>query len=269
MSQGAAIIIWYYDLNIRKPVLLVGKESVYVKDLVENPTFNESFGSLITESEHFDTTQLPPYVTEKDKLQAAKDFFSRQSALLETTLGLGRIQFDTPVETDNEFNVNYRYLPSTYNRGIIKGRKEPGDSSPLKTIVREISEELGVNISEREQAKIQPICDCDGYAVFTLEINKDARNFFLDRIQKRSKSRSGEIFEFSFKPISEIDSNYTQYNSKTKCAINKFKELVLPSIESRLPTGGKRIKTKRRKTNRRKTNRRKTNRRKIKSINRL
>jgi len=258
MDEGAAIIIWYYDLKTNKPVLLVGKESVYVKDLLKNPRFNESFSELIKESEHFDTSQLPSSINEKDKLQAAKDFFSRQSALLESRLGLGRIQFDTPHERDDGFSVNYRYLPSTYNRGIIKGKKEPGDLSPLKTIVREISEELGVNVSEREQSKIKPICDCNGYQVFTLEINKDTLIFFLDRIHNRLKSKTGEIFEFSFKPITEIDSNYTQYNSKTKCAINKFKEIVLPSIASRLPSGGKSRKTKRRKTKRRKTKRRKT-----------
>jgi hypothetical protein len=253
MSEGAAIIIWYYDSNINKPVLLVGKESVYVKDLLENPSFNASFRELINESEHFDTSQLPSSINEKDKLQAAKDFFSRQSALLERSLGLGRIQFDTPHETDDGFSVNYRYLPQNYKRGIIKGKKEPVDLSPLKTIVREISEELGVNVSEREQSKIQLICDCDKYKVFTLEINKDTRNFFLDRIQKRLKSQTGELFEFSFKPITEIDLNYTQYNSKTKCAINNFKEIVLPTIKSRLPSGGKSRKTKRRKTKRLKT----------------
>jgi inorganic pyrophosphatase len=253
MSEGAAIIIWYYDSNINEPVLLVGKESVYVKDLLENPRFNASFNELIKESEHFDTSQLPSSINEKDKLQAAKDFFSRQSALLESRLGLGRIQFDTPHETDDGFSVNYRYLPQIYKRGIIKGKKEPGDLSPLKTIVREISEELGVNVSEREQSKIQPIYDCDRYQVFTLEIDKNTRNFFLDRIQKRLKSQTGELFEFSFKRITEIDSKYTQYNSKTKCAINKFKEIVLPTIESRLPSGGKSRKTKRRKTKRLKT----------------
>ena len=250
MSEGAAIIIWYYDLNIKEPVLLVGKESVYVKDLLENHSFNASLSKLIKESEHFDTSKLPSSINEKDKLQMAKDFFSRQSALLESSLGLGRIQFDTPLETNDGFSVNYRYLPSTYKRGIIKGKKESGDLSPLKTIVREISEELGVNVSEKAQAKIEPICDCDGYTVFTLEINKDTRNFFLDIIQKRLKSQTGEIFEFSFKPITEIYSNYTQYNSKTKCAINNFKEIVLPTL---LPSGGKSRKTKRRKTKRRKT----------------
>ena len=150
MSRGAAIVIWYKDKNIKQPVLLVGKESVYVRDLLDtNPRFNASYARLILDSEHFDDSKLPSSIAEREKLQAAKDFFSRQSALLESTLGIGRIQFDTPAQTSGGFSVNYRYLHQNYKRGVIKGKKEAIDSSPIQTIVREVSEELGINISER------------------------------------------------------------------------------------------------------------------------
>jgi hypothetical protein len=66
-----------------------------------------------------------------------------------------------------------------------------------------------------------------------LEIdNPDVFNFFLTRIQQRVKSKTGEIFEFSFKTVSDIRKQFEEYNSKTKNAVDAFEHVVLPGIRS-------------------------------------
>ena len=238
--NGCAIVFWYFDPNKNAPILLVGKESVYVSDLLKESEFKKQFGELLEKSQHFDSSKLSGFVNEKDRLQAAKDYFSNQSNILEKTLRIGRIQFDTPSKNGNVFTVNYRYLPKDFKRGIIKGRKESVDSSDtIKTIVREVAEEFGVNISSGEKRKIMQIGQYgnysrgDHYKLFALEIeNPEVFTFFINRISQRVKSKNGELFEFSFKPVTEIRSQFDQYNSKTKAAIDAFEHAVLTKTNS-------------------------------------
>jgi hypothetical protein len=113
---GASIILWYLDERTGMPMLLVGKESVYVKDLCdENYDFNERFGGLISEKEVFNTEHLS-HLSESDKLKEAKLNFSRQALELEKILGLGPIKFDTLEEakTEDGYTVNFRYLPRSF-----------------------------------------------------------------------------------------------------------------------------------------------------------
>jgi len=260
--NGAAIILWYFDPAKGAPILLVGKESIYVKDLLVDKKFEQKFGSLLYYSEHFDTSELVG-LTEEVKLQAAKDHFSIQSDALEREMkkegmSIGRIQFDTPSKHGHVFTVNYRYLPKTnYKRGIIKGRKEVVDlSNPIKTAVREFAEEFGLKISSGEQQKIRQIgqsgsiSNGDHYKLFALEIeNSEVFNIFLTRIHERTRTKMGELFEFSFKTIHEIDAQFDQYNSKTKYAVQAFKNVVIPEIgypaskKEHSTKGGKRRKT--------------------------
>jgi hypothetical protein len=240
------------------PMLLVGKESVYVKDLCdENYDFNERFGGLISEKEVFNTEHLS-HLSESDKLKEAKLNFSRQALELEKILGLGPIKFDTLEEakTEDGYTVNFRYLPRSFKRGIIKGSKE-GSETPMQTILREVGEEVGINIPEAEQRKIIDLGICSRYKTFSLDITKKARDVFLRRIQERFAARSGEIYEFSFKTLPEIDSLLHMFNEKSKCAIELFKTQILPTITK--PKGGNKLYKKQKKQKTKKTQKHKKN----------
>ena len=227
MSIGAGIVLWYYDEVSRQPILLVGKESKYVSDLInDNEEFGRRFGELILSKQELDDTS---YISEQDNLRAAKKEFSRRALELESQLGLGIIKFDAPEKSERGYKVNFRYLPRVFKRGIIKGGTE-GSETPLQTVLREVGEEIGINIPESEEQKMKNLGDCEGYTMFSLNIGKKARDVFLSRIQERLKAKSGEIYEFSFKTLSEIDSLLSGFNKKSQCAINKFKEQILPTI---------------------------------------
>ena len=218
--KGSSIIVWFFD---KEPILLVGKESVYVSDLIDkDPKFKSYFGDLIREKEHF---------TGKD-LTAAKMHFSEEATKLETKYGVGayilekklgispKIHFDTPEETSDGFRVNYRYLPTDFKRGIIKGGKKPRET-PLETIVRETAEELGMKIPKND---LIDIGSCLDYNVFSLDITKENYKVFTSRIAKRYGARSGEIFDLKFMPLSEVEKQMGQYNARSSCAIALFKE---------------------------------------------
>jgi len=258
MSKGSGIVLWYYDEVSKQPILLVGKESVYVSDLIkDNAEFRKNFGPLLLEKQEFDTSSLPSSMSEEEKLKEAKKTFSRRALELESILRLGMLKFDLPVKTTTGYKVNFRYLPSSFKRGIIKGGKD-GSETPLQTILREVGEEVGINIPEAEQRKMINLGVCEQYNMFSLNIGSTkARDAFLSRIQERLKAKSGEIYEFSFKPLSQINPLLPDFNTRSQCAISRFKEQILPTIGR----GGRRRKTKQNKRKIQKTRRHKKTRR--------
>jgi hypothetical protein len=251
MSKGAGIVLWFYDEVSKQPILLVGKESVYVSDLIKDYVeFRNKFGPLVITKQEFDTSALPSSMTEEEKLKESKKVFSRRALELESILGIGMLKFDTPEKTVKGYKVNFRYLPRSFKRGVIKGGRE-GIETPLQTILREVSEEIGINIPEGEQRKMINLGDCEKYTMFSLDIGSiKARDAFLGRIQERLNAKSGEVYEFSFKSLSQIVPLLEEFNTKSKCAIYQFRDKILPTIIGR---GGRRRKTKQNKREMQKT----------------
>lgn len=242
MSSGAGIIFWY---NSREnPIILVGKESVYISDLInDDPTFAAKFGELVSEKQEFNTSSLSS-MSDEAKLKEAKKVFSRRAESLKEILDLGLLKFDTPQKTETGYRVNFRYLPLDFKRGIIKGKSD-NNETPLETVLREVGEELGINISEREQNKMVNLGDCGGYTIFSLQVDRSFIEFVGQRVKERLTARSGEIYDFTFKPLSEIETLLNNFNSKSKCAINEFKRQILPTIIRRGGRSRKTRKTKR------------------------
>ena len=260
MSKGTGIVLWYYDEAAKQPILLVGKESVYVSDLIKDDIeFSKKFGPLVITKQEFDISALPSSMTEEEKLKESKKVFSRRALELESVLGLGMLKFDTPEKIEKGYKVNFRYLPRSFKRGVIKGGRK-GSETPLQTILREVGEEIGINIPEGEQRKMINLGDCEKYTMFSLDIGSTkARDAFLLRIQERLKAKSGEVYEFSFKSLSQIIPLLEEFNTKSKCAIYKFKDKILPTI---IGHGGRRRKTKQNKTKQNKREIQKTKRNK-------
>lgn len=203
-TKGAAIVLWYKDATNKAPMILVGKESKYVSDIY--PEVEEHQVAL------FD---------EKD-VEKAKMYFFKKTRDLENAFGIARIQYDDPKQITNQsFHVNYRFLADKSKRGIIKGQVEEGETH-IQAIVREVAEELGVNIHEKMQQIIQDVGICDGYAAFSLELPERDIHFFKKRIEERIVKKRGEMFELSFEPLSAVLSDIRAFNYKSSCIIKQF-----------------------------------------------
>jgi 8-oxo-dGTP pyrophosphatase MutT (NUDIX family) len=219
MTTGATIIIYCYDTEKDATFLLTGKESKYVTDLsTTHPEFRK-FMDLIKTKENFIG----------ENLEEAKTFFSKEARNLEKGdvgsyiashhLGNVRIHYDTPIRTTTGFHVKYRFLPTDFKRGIIKGGKEESESSE-DAILREVREEVGMNIPKKE---FKLIGNCRDNDVFSLNVAIRNIKMFENAIASRFEKRSGEVFDLQFKPLFQIEADILKYNAKSRCAIELFK----------------------------------------------
>ena len=230
MTSGATIIIYCYDTEKDTTFLLTGKESKYVTDLSKYPEFRQ-FMDLIETKENF----------VGENLEEAKTFFSKEARVLEKgdvgsyiesqRLGNRRIHYDTPIRTTTGFHVKYRFLPKVFKRGVIKGGKEESESSE-DAILREVREEVGMNIPKEE---FKLIGNCSDNDVFSLNVAIRNIKMFENAIASRYEKRSGEVFDLQFKPLFQIEAEIAQYNAKSRCAIELFTSqmtsvAVVPSV---------------------------------------
>jgi len=272
---GASAIIWFNDDRTGEPFILVGKESVYVSDLYENDDGRQKQNLTRDQLGEYDllnalknTPNL--YLTEDEKnlkkeaenLKTAKETFKERAEELEQILEsrfvqLGikdkRIKFDTPEKkNDGGYEVNYRYLPNNFKRGIIKGGIDGADKNTKDTIIREIAEEVGINVPLEVPILIGT---SGGYDIYSIDIQQRNVKNFMNAIESRNDRRSGEVFDLLFKTIPQIESQKSEYNTKSIGAIESFKNNLKNLNNS---SGGKR-KPKTKKTKKNKTKKNKTN----------
>jgi 8-oxo-dGTP pyrophosphatase MutT (NUDIX family) len=252
MSTGSGIIFWVMTPS-DGPAILVGKESIYVRDLTEDSTrketaFGKSFGAKISELE----TTPSIITTEED----AKLYFRRGAQELERLLRIGEIRYDTPhLVNPNQWTVNYRYLPKDFKRGIIKGRRE-GSENAKQVILREIAEELGFRVGSTEATQMVNLGECRGYTIFSLEITDPIVRNIKQKVDDRKLKKSGEVFDLDFKLIPYLKSPavFGQLNDKTACSIDLF-ERHLHSLSSTKKAGGIRKRSNKKIKNRKTKNR--------------
>lgn len=217
---GSTIIIWFYSEKYREPFLLVGKESKYV---IDKYPASSSQKQHIEEFQSYNPTNTS---LSKEKLYfEVAENFRLKSRQLENELGIGRIHYDTP-EFNSEtgiYTVNYRYLDSKYKRGLIKGGIKDRES-PMGAIIREVGEETGTSISAKRDELVE-LGACESNSVFALDILDEATmKKFLDNIKSRVEKRKGEVFELSFKQLSQVVPllDAGTFNRKSTCAMRLF-----------------------------------------------
>ncbi len=152
-------------------------------------------------------------------LQEAKPIFKMRADYLEYVLNKTltkeklRIQFDTPQPVDatrqkaNAANaagweVNFRMLNRDLSRiGVIKGGKESEDSDLRATIVREINEEVGVDVNG---SPLTDMGQADGYQCFSLNLHDPSQiDLWLHSMKSRFKERYGEVMDLGFVKVAE------------------------------------------------------------------
>jgi 8-oxo-dGTP pyrophosphatase MutT (NUDIX family) len=212
--KGAAVIIW--DKNDKGEIgVLVGKESVYLTDIILE-------GDCIEELQRYEVE------TEANDMIAAKIHFMTIASKLSAKYKM-EIRYDVPeIRTDDEgasyYHVNFRCLPifDDIKKGVIKGGSELVDANTMETVLREIREELGLDIKAKY---LHSLGEGRNYDLFSLPLHEigDRRivSIIMDRISQRKKGYSGEVFDLKFVNFTQMP-DLNQYNSASREIIQRL-----------------------------------------------
>ena len=228
MATKGGCIIYFVDAD-GTVMVLTGKESNYVSDLKAAPATAEipkdwTFKQLISYKEEVSGSRIDETV--------AKQKFSERALDLEKMLKIGEIRHDTPEEiSSGRFRVHYRHLLEDCRKGVFKGGCE-GKETPLQAAIRELREELGMNIPKSDLHEL-PGGDCLNCQMFTCDIGARQRRNFEEVIEARHARRYGELFEVSFKPLSAIMADIGSYNAISACALTRFNAMMNPPSSSK------------------------------------
>lgn len=221
-SDHATMIIYYIHNN--KPILLVGKESKYISDLLDeqSSTYREL---LVKET----------YTTTEQSMERISDEFSKRADMLEQG-DIGRmlreqganpvVKFDYIRKNGNTYSVKYRYFKDS-KRTFIKGSCEAGEDSQ-ECINRELAEELGIRLDKPSRlTKIDSRETC--VFIYRLDSHGEAGPDGINKVIKsRNKKRKGEIFDLKFVDmdtvIQQMEKKEREFNRKSYVAFNVFKQ---------------------------------------------
>jgi 8-oxo-dGTP pyrophosphatase MutT (NUDIX family) len=214
-KKGAAVIIW--DKNDKGEIgVLVGKESIYLTDIILE-------GDCIEELQRY-------YIeTDANDLTAAKIHFMKTASKLSAKYNM-EIRYDVPEYVDAAdgvtpyYHVNFRCLPvfDELRKGVIKGGCEAVDANTMDTVLREIREELGLDIKSKY---LHSLGEGRNYDLFSLPLHEmgDRRvvSAIIDRISQRKKGHSGEVFDLKFVNFTQIP-DLSQYNVASREIIKRL-----------------------------------------------
>jgi 8-oxo-dGTP pyrophosphatase MutT (NUDIX family) len=213
--KGAAVIIW--DKNEKGEIgVLVGKESVYLTD-------------IILEGDCIEDLQRYYIETDANDITAAKIHFMTIAAKLSVKYKM-EIRYDVPEQVEASggelpyYHVNFRCLPvfDDLRKGVIKGGCEAVDANPMDTVLREIREELGLDIKSKY---LHSLGEGRKYDLFSLPLHEmgDRRvvSVIIDRISQRKKGHSGEVFDLKFVNFTQIP-DLSQYNAASREIIQRL-----------------------------------------------
>ena len=223
MATKGGCIIYFIDED-GTIMVLTGKESNYVSDLTAAPAGAEipkdwTFAQLISYKQEVSGGGITETVAKKKFTERALD--------LEKMLKIGEIRHDTPEEiSSGRFRVHYRHLLDDCRKGVFKGGCE-GSETPLRAAIRELREELGMDIPESDLQEL-PGGNCVNCKMFTCDVGARQRGNFEKVIETRHARRYGELFEVSFKPLSAIMEDIGSYNAISACALRRFNTIMNP-----------------------------------------
>ena len=230
-ATGASCVIWYRHPETNGVMVLVGLESRYVRDRHTSPKTEaekEKLASLVTLEQFQPASKSEADLFKKDAnafKAAAKEKFEARvkkitAAEIATIKGNSassasadtshiRFQFDTPVRRKDGalfYDVRFRELKfdgperQQPKLGIIKGGREDCDASPADTVVREVSEEVGITVNK---SRLTNVGSADGYDCFSFQIDPGHVAEWEAVIARRHARNYGELFHLGFLPLRE------------------------------------------------------------------
>jgi len=232
-KKGSAVIIW--DKNDKGEIgVLVGKESVYLTDIVlEGDVIEDLQRYYLTET---DAAAATACIEGEPIVSTVKKHFMKIAFNLSAKYNM-EIRYDVPELVDGGegrdgvvdgvtpyYHVNFRCLPLFENirKGVIKGGRELGDANELETALREIREELGLDIKSKY---IHSLGEGRHYDLFSLPLHEigDRRvvSAIMDRIAQRKKGHSGEVFDLKFVNFTHVP-DLSPYNVTSREIIQRL-----------------------------------------------
>jgi 8-oxo-dGTP pyrophosphatase MutT (NUDIX family) len=225
-KKGSAVIIW--DKNDKGEIgVLVGKESVYLTDIVLE-------GGVIEDLQRYYLTEMDATSIEGEPiLTTVKKHFMKIALNLSAKYNM-EVRYDVPELVGGEgvvvdgvtpyYHVNFRCLPLFENvrKGVIKGGREISDANELETVLREIREELGLDIKPKY---IHSLGEGRHYDLFSLPLHeigdRRAVSAIMDRIAQRKNGHSGEVFDLKFVNFTHIP-DLSPYNVTSREIIQRL-----------------------------------------------
>lgn len=228
-KKGSAIIIW--DKNDKGEIgLLIGKESVYLTDIILE-------GDIIEDLQRYYVNDIESCTTTNNNepvLVTVKKYFMKIAMNLSAKYNM-EIRYDVPeliIDVTGRdtpyYYVNFRCLPVFENirKGVIKGGRELCDTNEMDTILREIREELGLIIKPKY---IHSLGEGKHYELFSLPLHemgdKHVVSAIINRISQRKKGHSGEIFDLKFVDFTHIP-DLSQYNVTSREIIQRLFQTI-------------------------------------------
>jgi 8-oxo-dGTP pyrophosphatase MutT (NUDIX family) len=238
MADGAGVVLVHNNGGIIR--VLAGLESRYLTDLIQEIDLDNN-GRI---------RQIVELERGSPILGQARVDFAHRAQRLSARRG-ETIQFSQPTLENGIYTTKYRV--STGRFGIPKGRRE-GQETPLANAIREVREEVGINVFLNDGDRQPDVAGPGGsvYAIFRRQVgNADAAGI-VQRFGQRAVEGYGEMFDINFYTPDEILAGNP--NMITRNALNQ-----LPGANFiPLMPGGKRRRTRKLRKHAKKTLRRKS-----------
>lgn len=214
----SGVLVYHIDPITQKCSVLVGKESIFLQDGIENRNLLHPDTGLPFSKETFSEYQN---VTAENANIATQLFNWRAQAL---SLALMQpIKYDKPryFQESGIYRVHFR-IQKFQNAGIIKGRMDDGES-PLRTALRELHEEVGISV---KQVRLSWEYKDGMDYMYSANVNDKQRKEIEEVIAERNRVSYGEMFDLQFVPLSQKGLNrYSKrYNDASHKALMRFKK---------------------------------------------
>jgi ADP-ribose pyrophosphatase YjhB (NUDIX family) len=223
----AGVIVYHIDPVTKKCSVLIGKESVFLKDKIEKlQLLNPDTGLPFTQ-ETFSEYQN----VKADSANDATQLFNWRAQALSLAL-MQPVKYDKPrfFSESGIYRVHFR-IAKHQNAGIIKGRID-GNESPLRAALRELHEEVGMSVKQvRLTWEYRDNLDY----MYSVCVSDITRKELENVIAERNRVSYGEMFDLQFLPltIKALKRYSVRYNDVSHKALMRFRrKLKNPVIQT-------------------------------------
>lgn len=190
--KSAGIIIYHVNDTSDFPLILIGTEGKYLSD-------------------------TNPYIRHLEKIPLNSDpnHYCLTMAKKLSTLSNHKVHVNKLSDTPRFVHITPRS-----KQGIIKGGMDMEDQHDiLKTISREMMEEIGISIMDG----IQYLHQYDNFTLFSLQVDENTKQKIEEAIRTLELNYQGELFHTAFVPFDQIEWN--RLNQKSKKALHIFQNI--------------------------------------------
>ena len=195
--KSAGIIIYHVNDTSNFPLILIGTEGKYLSD-------------------------TNPYIRHLEKIPQNSDPTHYCSIMAKklSTLSKHKVHVDKLSDTPHFVHITPRS-----KQGIIKGGMDDEDQQDiLKTISREMIEEIGISVTDG----IQYLYQYNDFTLFSLQVDEQTKQEIEKAIHTLEINYQGELFHTAFVPFDRIEWN--RLNQKSKKALHIFNTRYNPGI---------------------------------------